>query len=163
MLFLISICSCDNGIDLRSEFEKLPPRTKDGKNTFGCILNGKAWVVSSTIDVTAFYQMNVFQMNAVIAETNRHQAIGMALLGGLSEGSIYDLTNDPQSQAAFGWEQVEQNCTYDIDKTISGRISISTLNESKAILAGTFDFVTVTPGCDTIVVTDGRFDVQYAN
>ena len=54
-------------------------------------------------------------------------------------------------------------CTYDIDGTISGRLSISTLNESKVIIAGTFEFVTVTPGCDTIIVTDGRFDVLYAN
>ena len=163
MLFLINITGCDNGIDLRSEFEKLPPRTKDGKNTFGCLVNGKAWVVSSTTDVTAFYQMNVFQLNAAIEEKNRHQAIGLALLGGLSEGSIYDLTNDPQSQAVFGWERVEQYCVYDIDKTTSGWLSISTLNESKAIISGTFEFVTITPGCDTLSVADGRFDLLYAN
>lgn len=41
-IILIFLCSpqCKKTVD---ELSKLPPITQEGKNTFGCLVNGKAW------------------------------------------------------------------------------------------------------------------------
>lgn len=41
---LAASCKKDKAQDDRTELEKLPPITQTGANTFGCLVNGKAWL-----------------------------------------------------------------------------------------------------------------------
>lgn len=40
----------------------------------------------------------------------------------------------------------------------SGTLTITRLDQQAGIIAGTFSFTLAQPGCDTIKVTQGRFD-----
>lgn len=161
-ILLISSEGCENNIPApKTELEKLPPATQEGKNTFGCLVNGKAWVTESSIDAIALYEMAVLQISAGIEEKDRDQGITLAILGGITQGMSYDLSLDPEYEAKFGWIRPERICTYDDDSTLSGRLTITKLDASKFIVAGEFEFITVVQDCDTIKVTDGRFDLTY--
>ena len=46
----------------KTELEKLPPLTTTGENTFGCLVNGEALVVTNTLEITAIYQGGVLQL-----------------------------------------------------------------------------------------------------
>ena len=45
ILTLALLQSCDDSV---TELEKLPPATQTGKNTFGCLVEGKAWVTKTS-------------------------------------------------------------------------------------------------------------------
>jgi len=151
------------GSEPKSELEKLPPATMEGKNTFGCLVNGKAWVTRTSTDVLAFYQSGVLQVSAYIDEKGREQAIDLIVLNGLTQGTTYDLTNIPSHAATFSWVRPSGICFYEEENTISGNLTITKLDQTNLIVAGVFEFTTVVAGCDTIKVTNGRFDVLYAN
>lgn len=154
--------SCDDQQPERSELDKLPPLTATGKNTFGCLVNGKAWVTSSSSDAVGIYQIGVLQIHAEVND-DRDQNITLAVLSSVFEGKSYDLSDDPQYEAKFGSNLPNKFCIYEDDKTVSGKLTISRFNQSSLIVAGTFEFITSTDGCDTIKVTDGRFDLIYVN
>ena len=46
-------------------------------------------------------------------------------------------------------------------KSYEGSISFSKIDESNKILSGTFWFNIKTDYCDTLKITDGRFDIRY--
>ncbi|MEM1406716.1 MAG: hypothetical protein AAGG59_08080 [Bacteroidota bacterium] len=53
-------------------------------------------------------------------------------------------------------------CFYEYENALSGAITISKFTiERPYIVSGTFEFTTALNGCDTIRVTDGRFDLNY--
>ncbi len=162
-ILLTGFEGCDDIINPRTELEKLPPATQEGKSTFGCLVNGKAWVTRSSTDALADYQSGVLQISAGIDETNRDQGITLVILSGLSQGMTYDLTNDPQYEAKFSWTQASKVCFYDDEDTLSGHLKITKLDQVNLIISGLFEFTTAVSGCDTINVTDGRFDLLYAN
>ncbi len=62
-LLLVSfggLCSCEliSNNEPKTELEKLPPITQEGKNTFGYLVNGEAIVVRNTMNITAIYQQD---------------------------------------------------------------------------------------------------------
>lgn len=144
-----------------TELEKLPPATHAGKNTFGCLVNGEAWVTVSSIDAVALYQTGVLQISAGIREKGRHQSISIVILGDVTQGPPYNLTEDPQRQAGFSATRADGACYYVKENTLSGNLKITTLYKVGGIIAGTFEFTTHLDGCDTIKVTDGRFDLTF--
>ncbi len=162
-ILLTSCESCDDIINPKTELEKLPPATQQGKSTYGCLVNGKAWVTRTSTDALADYQSGVLQISAGIDETNRDQGITLAVLGGITQGLTYSLANNPKCEAVFGWIKTSVTCSYDGDKTLNGKLTITKLDQVNLIISGLFEFNTFTPGCDSIKVTDGRFDLLYAN
>src|SRR5690606_10158538 len=77
---IVSLESCDLFEKVskpKTELEKLPPATQEGKNTFGCLVDGKAWVTRSSIDASAFYQEGVLSIGAFIDRNNISQGIGL--------------------------------------------------------------------------------------
>ena len=65
ILFQQSSCKEDPPKPL-TELEKLPPETKSGKYTFGCLINGKAFVTNSTVDSYAVFQQSILQITGEI-------------------------------------------------------------------------------------------------
>ena len=63
MLLLASCDGCKKDDPKpKTELEKLPPATQEGKDTFGCLVNGKAWVIESTTNTDAVYQIGILQI-----------------------------------------------------------------------------------------------------
>ncbi len=163
---IISLAACEScnlfGTDPKSELEKLPPATQQGKNTFGCLVNGRAWVTRTSTDVSSFYQSGVLQVSADISEGNR-QHIDLIVLNGVIEGTTYDLTDNSKCGAKFSWIKTSMICFYEAENTLIGSLTITKVDQAKLIVSGQFEFTTIVSGCDTIKVTNGRFDVLYAN
>jgi hypothetical protein len=67
---------------------------------------------------------------------------------------------NPTNGAVFSSQLPDGICNYDLDRTISGKLRITKLDEVKGIIAADFEFATSTPNCDTIIVTGGRFDLR---
>ncbi len=155
--------SCDDIINPKTELEKLPPATQEGKSTFGCLVNGKAWVTNSSTDALAVYQSGLLQVSAGIDETNRQQGMILVFSNGVEEGSLYDLAWDIKNKVEFSSRNPSGICFYERQHAMGGNLKITKLDQVNLIVSGLFEFTTVVSGCDTIKVTDGRFDLLYAN
>ena len=86
----------------------------------------------------------------------------MNLFSSIKGGRRYDLANEPYEVAEFDWYGVNiPTCNYSKENTLSGTLTITHFDNVEYIISGTFEFVTATEGCDTVRVTDGRFDIPY--
>jgi len=55
----------------------------------------------------------------------------------------------------------QNSCLYDFDDTFEGYVNFSKIDKINYIVSGTFEFSTVTDDCETINITNGRFDMRY--
>ncbi len=55
----------------------------------------------------------------------------------------------------------QQPCYYDFDDSFEGNLIFTKIDQTNYIISGTFEFSTVTEDCETVIVTNGRFDMQY--
>jgi hypothetical protein len=165
LLFLASCEGCKTDEPKpKTELEKLPPATQVGKNTFGCLVNGKAWVPATSIDAGATYQLGILSVSGAVYGPSQY--LSMAVLekyyGGFLTTTTYPLNKFPDSfaDAAF---QISGNsgCQYEPQNCLSGQMTLTKIDKIKYIISGVFEFTTVTDGCDTLKITNGRFDLEY--
>jgi len=160
-LMLSTLTSCDPGLDgnkkdNRTELEKLPPLTTTGENTFGYLLNGKAIVVSSTARITAIYQKDNLQLGGGIKSASENLDITIfPPYPSLEESIPYDINKSAR------YYDFTKGCYYELEDTYTGYILFSKIDRINYIISGTFEFSTATNDCDTVRITDGRFDLQY--
>ena len=144
----------------KTELEKLPPITQEGKNTFGCLVNGKAFVVSNTYNQVAILEQGQLQLGATIGKNDDDESISMNLIDPLNANEIihFDRNNNH-----VGYTLIKGNsiCQYEFTNTFYGSIVFSKIDRINYIISGTFEFSTITQGCDTIRITEGRFDMHY--
>ena len=147
-----------------TELEKLPPATQTGKNTIGCLINGKAFVPATTVDVIAIYQQGILDFRSLVF--NPDKTIKFVLLEqyfGVLGTNSYPLNIYPLSSASISIQLHDTTYCYGQMKDVFyGVFSINKLDRVNYIISGKFEFKTVANiGCDTLNITDGRFDVQY--
>jgi len=146
-----------------TELEKLPPATQKGKDTFGCLVNGKAWVPKTTIDADAFYQLGVLQLGGGLFGPTQFIEMGLLEVNGfrIQEGT-YPLIKTANSFSNAGIETSPNTlCSYSPSDTFSGTLTITKFDRVLYIVSGLFEFSTVASGCDTLKITNGRFDIRY--
>lgn len=167
LIILLAGCESCEDDPQPTELEKLPPATQEGKNTFGCLVNGKAWITRTSTDATAFYQEGVFAIGATNDKNTENIFISI-YDENLSEGE-YHLPNDNGEntiQDVAGLNQSKTTkCRFETMSDYTGTVQITHLDQSQGswIVSGTFEFEAYSPECDTIIkVTDGRFDLNYA-
>jgi hypothetical protein len=167
-----------------TELEKLPLATQDGRFTFGCILNKKAWRVAEVNYpnyVTASYVKGSLsirgQKHCAYLETNPcdDQTIIFSLQDNNPNQSLsvgkYDLTNQSVHNPSVYFSTIGYNgslndfCIIDSkdkpERLLSGELEITNFDKSKNIISGLFSFTLVSNCIDTINVTDGRFDTYF--
>lgn len=74
----------------------------------------------------------------------------------------YHLAGNTSTYAEFLSRDNGVLCDDDGDKTISGTLNFQHIDREEYIASGVFQFITTTSDCDTVKVTDGRFDLHYA-
>ncbi|MFA0962065.1 hypothetical protein AB9P05_09680 [Roseivirga sp. BDSF3-8] len=136
--------------------EQLPPLTTEGKGTFGCLVNGEPFVSYypdaladySTIDFIAFHAYNERPESALTIGLGNYNR---------EEGLIHL----PDSSATFSrFDLNHPRCYYEIEDFVEGWIDIKEYNPFKKYVSGTFAFTSVNDQCDTLRITDGRFDLR---
>ena len=170
IVFAVSICVVTSPLlysSCNEDEEKLPPITMEGKNTLGCLLNGKVWLpemrffnqggiyteLQTAVDTVG---INIYADNA-----NGDDGITISFFDSpiLQAGSVYDLSN-PEFYLMYNNHADGKICLY--DSVLSGVVSLLKFDARSQIISGTFEFRVYSPDCDAIAnVSDGRFDLVY--
>ncbi|HZY37199.1 MAG TPA: DUF6252 family protein [Mucilaginibacter sp.] len=148
----------------------LPPATQTGANTFGCLVDGAAFVPKNIsivrgpvlrCEYSLTAQGYVFYItSAVDAGNGMANAIDIRTDSlKISEGETLSLTKSfTPGLAAAGYGD---QSNYTTNANATGQLNITHLDTLNQIVSGTFHFNAVSKGGDTVKITNGRFDVHY--
>jgi hypothetical protein len=173
LLLLISlsiILSCCNNDDdkPKTELEKLPLATQTGANTFGCLLDGKAFLPgsgSNPLDCVYQYVDGGYYL-ALQAnkrdELNNRISIALGSINfQIQQGFTYNLLANSEGNVT-GIYSYAGNNTY-TSSTHFGELYITKLDEINHIVSGTFWYNIIDFQGNLHQIRDGRFDMQYTN
>ncbi len=152
--------------------EQLPAATQEGKNTCGFLVNGKLWLPKGkrgngspnlTWWYDAGYRNGTFNINGYRYEKPDDSLFTSFVIGisNCTTTGVYMLNKTAAGGAMYS--NYYKNCTYYTHDTLPGHnsyINITKFDLQNRIIAGTFQFSMVKPGCDTIRITEGRFDIK---
>jgi hypothetical protein len=169
LILILLLMKCSGCDVLPTPKEELPPITQEGKNTFGCLVNGKVWLPkgnneTSNLDLSydPLFNKGTFDLRTYRYpdDSNWNQYFN------LFSDSISSVGNYPllkkSNQALYYSDSKGCNfSTTDKSVTWEGQLIISKFDLSRQIIAGTFEFKIYKPDCDTIKVTQGRFDLKF--
>ncbi len=154
------------------EEDKLPPATQEGKKTFGCLVNGKAWEPSLSFyptlqssfgfqkDTNGIVLSSFFGSGAIKQIGDKVESTHLSLSRQNELISTGNYVLNP-GEASFTDEKATCADIYGF-RNIDGFVEITRLDTIFHIISGTFEFNAFHPNCpDTIRVTKGRFDVTY--
>ncbi|MDO7874293.1 hypothetical protein Q5H93_06075 [Hymenobacter sp. ASUV-10] len=159
---LLSACAKDD--DPQAQ---LPLETRTGANTIGCLVNGQLWTpkgYNGTLNYTVSYDrtyrkgtLNVGTYRYIGKGADDYQMVGFYADSIPSTGT-YSLAIPDHHEGIFldrtGTCQFPGNDPY----FRKGQLTITRLDMQAGIVSGTFWFTLYKPGCDSIRVTNGRFD-----
>jgi len=174
--FLMSMSSCKKDPVTPSDPydpNTLPPLTHQGKNTFGCLVNGEVWVayapftVGGTTSLNGSYHANIgglhLTANRKIDSQNESSQIDLVVLDVFETGE-YMLHDANEEQKGFLDYLGNHSCAkYYYRDSLQRRIVITYFSLSKGVMSGTFEMDLVNPSCpgDTVRIREGRFDWRF--
>jgi hypothetical protein len=181
VLFLLSILLLLYGCE-KKDLTELPPATQEGKNTFGCLINGKLFVPRGKEyggNLRLFlYGGDNLQLSVISNSDSSEMKIKEYLdfnIYGIDKEGVYELklreSNENILYSPVRYLRAindRVNCSFSItNHNISGTLTITKINRDpkNVFVSGTFEFTLTMrkPGfCDliTLKVTQGRFDIQ---
>ena len=182
LLFTISLTAsqCKKNKTPANPIEALPPETQTGANTFGCLVDGKAFLPKRPFGsinpvLTCYYQYiyypspvgYVFQVKAnSTIDPSFFQSLNVLCDSvKLEQDKIYNLQESLKGFSRGNYLKAKNdNTSYDNYFTYfpySGELNIKKFDEANQIVSGTFWFNAVNSTGDTVHVTEGRFDMQF--
>ena len=163
LLFGLTGCysECEN-VEPIDPIDRLPPATQTGEYTFGCLVNGEAFTFTNTYYMHAMYQRGVFQMSASYMHDDIDESIGIVIYDNAFQKRTYHF-NDSIYRAGYSiFHPADTTCRYNEAIAFDGFLIIDNFDPVSFIVSGRFEFTTAQDRCDTIYVTDGRFDFHYS-
>ena len=155
-----------------TELSKLPAATQTGANTFGCLVNGKAWVAQTDCKFLCDAPFKMYY--------DASGGGGLSLIASIELGAnnknqqvilSFDSTNFKMNfiygsniNMKFAYQDFinQSPCSFlrsiDIGVQAIGKIILNRYDLTAGIVSGTFEFTLSKNGCETISVTEGRFD-----
>ena len=159
------------------DYTVLPPATQEGKNTFGCLVNGEVWIPRVPIFAVTIYD------KAISFDESKGLGYGygtftladnliddwMSLSFGFTffEPSVFHTTPDDSDSSLFSVLFRRGNSGYyEPDYSVplaSNTWKVTKVDTVKNFISGTFEFTLIhkTNPNDTIKFTEGRFDLLY--
>jgi hypothetical protein len=148
----------------------LPAETQTGAGTFGCLVNGKAMSVKSSFLAIGDWTGAITSLR-IVGQTSVPQpdyAIQILLNGKLLNGQVFSLIPHRQNFAGtineFSVDATtkQYTCIYQGNYIKTGQVTLTKFDGPNRIASGRFAFTLYEPGgCDTLKVTNGRFDVKF--
>jgi hypothetical protein len=174
-LLIISSSCKKHVITPQEELSKLPPATQTGANTFGCLVNGVAFLPDGSnfslgpikqcnyIYTGGGYHFTVAADNKSVSSLIKGIVIGTDSLA-IAEGQTLTFKTFAPGNADASYTLYTN--TGDINKyitnnTVSGQLTITKLDSIKDFVSGTFYFTAVNDKGEKVQVTDGRFDMLF--
>ena len=177
-LLLLTQCSkCKNDPapkPPKDPLSQLPPETQTGAGTFGCLVNGKAYVAISSVRTTGDWQSSTrLAVGAGLNENKERggqmRSISIVMNGQLLNQQSFGATSSSIPFPTFtpGINQFYAfsgggGCIYGGGFIKTGQVELVKFDGVARIASGRFAFTLYEPGgCDTLRVTNGRFDVRF--
>ncbi|MBO0933688.1 DUF6252 family protein [Fibrella aquatilis] len=155
---------------------ELPSETTTGKDTFGCLVNGKVWLPGGHVPAVGFGKPKNLEVElglnpdgkttnlSVYAQINQGEKHILFFKSGITTVGSYRIGVDSTSDVHYRDESLPKKC-WDFyyysgqpgKQVIDGKIILTRYD---SVVSGRFSFTLVQPGCDTIRITDGRFDIK---
>ena len=139
----------------------LPFATQEGLNTMGCLVDGEPW---KAIEESPFGELSYvisfsltgdgsLYMYGIDETRMPNDGVSLSASGILEEGT-YTITSTAIVYIADGCGG------YGIDTTKVNQVEITRVDFDNEILSGTFFMTAVNETCDTVRITNGRFDLS---
>jgi hypothetical protein len=167
LIVLTSILSCTK----TEEIDKLPPMTTEGKNTFGCLVNGKAWIPETdgglfNERLYARYENGGLNLSANLRIDDNNIRQSLSVTANFIDLGIYQIPPLPFDGVIYinskNMPIGNTSCTFYKCIPEDTEIEIIFINTSQRIISGKFSYKNLKNDCgDVINITDGRFDVRY--
>ena len=168
---LIVLCAASCKKDKQNQ-DQLPPATQTGANTFACLINGKVFIPKG-YDGTGkpnphiLYDFDLQGQPFLSLEGNSfRKSVSMGgiflVFRNLNHPGYYSVIDN--LKFTVGWPEVINQCGgQTLDSTLQkwGGGVITKLDIPNQIISGTFDFKYKPQNCDTVFVTEGRFDFKF--
>lgn len=152
-----------------SPLDRWPPATQTGQYTFGCLLNGQSWTplgFDGSSNYSVVYDptyklgtLNIAAYRYTDSNSNSNQTIGIFSDSMKSVGR-YKLRAGGYHGAVV---DIRAGCQYYSNRPpiyCQGTLVVTRLDTQAGIVSGTFEFTLAKAGCDTMKVTNGRFDYK---
>lgn len=167
-IFMLLLSACKKiKIDLTPYPDELPPITTEGKGTFACLLNGEVWsrcggfLETSSLLGEYHEASNIFYLDAsrFCDDLDDSILISAHVINGIGR---YNLSQADYNN--FNNECQDVLDTYLFVDGADNNVEILYLDLEEHIVSGTFQCTLVHPDCgDTLYITEGRFDYDWAN
>ncbi|OIQ18609.1 MAG: hypothetical protein BM557_06700 [Flavobacterium sp. MedPE-SWcel] len=172
LLILLSLTACnndDNNNGSTNPVDQLPPATQTGENSFGCLLDGEAFIPrGGTNPLDCVYQLvdggYYFGLQGNKRNSN-NDLVGISVGTNslqLFENQTYQLlentTNNAQGIYSFYSSSINN---YYTSQTHTGELTITKLDIENQIVSGTFWFDVQDNDGVVHQIREGRFDMQY--
>ena len=146
---------------------ELPPITMTGEHTFGALVNGEVWKPNAYTYLSVDFPFGDFFTLSAQLQTGDNkidQGISFVIRNQTVEEKRYYFSSDDTNNILFVYRD-DFACSYDInfhsDVAYSGYVEIIHLDKPNRIISGTFEATLTRPDCEEIVITEGRFDMDY--
>jgi len=173
LTFTLTLSCCNKDDDQPiPEINKLPPATKTGANTAGCLVNGVAFLPKGNFtfgnlscnytdgqnfNIRISEKINDNIRSIYVFNYNQELEVGVTYL--LKQNS--NNTTSPNSYATFADFTNTSGGDFNTTDIITGELKITYHNFNNAILSGTFWFDAVNSNGAKVKVRSGRFDMHY--
>ena len=168
LFFMVAaIVSCSKEAPINTD---LPPATEEGKNTFGCYIDGSPFVakvrftIGGTTAVSGTFNEETNYLILQGAQETEPDKLEKVVIRAYVLNGEGTYIMKALSDKADGYQDFSgSKCTYYHDLSNLGTVVITYLNPTKNIIAGTFEMELVNPDCyyKTLKITEGRFDFAY--
>ena len=170
LFFLIANIQCIKSIPEN----KLPPVTQEGKNTFGCRVNGVNWTpyaecgfMSPPCRELSFFAGPVDSVHKLPLRftLSVERVIGDNTFSDFRFETHWlfpiNQVGNKFDSLSIGYDKNEDHYEQAYQSYTSGAVKITKLDTVNNFIAGTFSFTLYNSNGDSVVVTDGRFDLGY--
>ena len=175
-VLLFSTASCKKGTSAPNPVDQLPAATAEGKNTFGCLIDGIAFVgpedyLGATIiwdSITPLYG-SLLSSNAYSGSSARQIVMNTSDKHVIQQGTAIEmgggfLTGHDYYAEAFFHDDTATN--YHLYATVyapspRGEVKYSKMDLNSRIVSGTFWFDAYETSGRKVEIRDGRFDIKF--
>jgi hypothetical protein len=164
-------CKKDKTIN---EIDKLPAVTQIGAKTFGCLINGVAFIPDngcSYLCTPAFnpsYENSnggLFAIKATLNTGGLDKSLNIGIDTCIGVGKYIFSTNKLNRRVAFNDYKTGADCitifSSDNGTVTNGFMDITKFDLSNGIISGTFEFTLSKNACETKTISNGRFDAKF--
>ncbi|MFP9098781.1 DUF6252 family protein [Flavobacterium sp. RHBU_24] len=163
-LLALTGCNNDDGNKPADPISQLPPATQTGEDTFGCLLDGKAFKPDNRPNATnCFYQFVDGDYYLLVKASTSNLDLKVVRLitekKQIFEGETYNLYEYSEGNAVGNYtnNSIESYTSH----IYTGELTITKLDYTNHIVSGTFWFDVMDEHGNLHQIHEGRFDMHF--